>query len=120
MRIPMTWKTGFQSKGCCSVVFIHFQSCFLVVLLFFKPHLRQFPFVVITHQNAAFRVLGFGAAVYPDTGSSGYVLQNGQEAFELRALRNGNAVDECRYQTISVFKGVADFREVLSADAFAT
>ena len=52
-----------------------------------------------------------------DAGSSGDLEQDGQQAFETRGLRDGDAIDERRDEVVAVLEGRADGDEVL--DVFA-
>jgi hypothetical protein len=78
--------------------------------------------VVCYDEDAACGVFGFGAAVDANAGAIGYVLHDGQEAFELRGLGHGDVVAERQNLIALALEGVAEERAIddeTACDGFA-
>ena len=69
------------------------------------------------YKDTAGGVLGFGASVEADACSPRNLLEDGQGSLELGALGDGDAIDECGDEAVSVFEGVADVVQTLHEEA---
>ena len=66
------------------------------------------------YEDAAGGVLGFGASVEADACTTGNLLEDGQGSLELGALGDGDAIDECGDEAVSVLKSLTDMGEVFA------
>lgn len=65
-------------------------------------------------KDTAFTVLRLRAAVESYAGTSGDLVEDGQEAFEARRAGDGYSVDERRDEVVGVFESWADGDECFS------
>ena len=76
--------------------------------LFCEPAGSQFLLHNWRDKDTAFTVFRTRAAMETNTGATGYLAEDRQQALELGRLRDGDFIDECRDKEVEVFEGVAD------------
>ena len=89
-------------------VITNLQADLEVSGLFGKPTCGKCLFVSRRDKDAALTVFRLRAAMETDTGATGYLAEDGQQAFELGRLGDLNFVDQGGNEVVGVFEGVAD------------
>ena len=89
------------------------QAGFLVGGLFGKPASGERLLHAGGDKDTAFTVLRLRAAVESYAGTSGYLDEDRQQAFETRGLCDLNFVDQGGNEVVGVFEGVADIVQTL-------